>query len=140
MIILDTNVISAMMQSTVDPAVVGWLNRQPSESIWTTAISVFEVGFGLELLARGRRRRQLEEAFARALDEELENRVLPFESSAAREAALIAVRQRRAGRVMEIRDVQIAGIAAARHGTLATRNIRHFAELDIPLIDPWAAG
>jgi hypothetical protein len=62
-ILLDTNVISALMQREVDPAVVTWLDSQPPESIWTTSITVFEVRFGLEILASGRRRRSLEEAF-----------------------------------------------------------------------------
>ena len=118
MIILDTNVISALMRQGADPVVVGWLDSQPSESIWTTAVTVFEVHFGLELLAQGRRRRQLEDEFARALDEDLEGRVLPFEQNAAREAARIAARQRQAGRSIEIRDAQIVGIVTARRATL----------------------
>ena len=129
MIVLDTNVISAVMRREPDPVVVAWLDRRPPESIWTTAVTVFEVHFGLELLAPGRRRRQLEEAFARALEEDLEGRVLPFERTAAREAALIAARRRRAGRPVEVRDVQIAGIVVARRATLATRNTRHFEDL-----------
>jgi toxin FitB len=138
MIILDTNVISALMRKGADPVVVGWLDSQPSESIWMTAVTVFEVHFGLELLARGRRRRQPEDEFARALDEDFEGRILPFEQSAARQAALIAARRRQAGRPIEIRDAQIAGIAAARRAALATRNTRHFADLEIALVDPWA--
>jgi predicted nucleic acid-binding protein len=139
MIILDTNVVSALMRQGAAAAVVRWLDRQPPESIWITAVTVFEVHFGLELLARGQRRRQLEEAFARALDEDLEGRILPFEYSAAHAAALIAARQRQQGRQIEIRDAQIAGIATARHATLATRNTRHFADLGITLVDPWTA-
>lgn len=139
MILLDTNVISALMRRDADAVVVKWLNRQPVESIWITAVTVFEVRFGLELLAQGRRRRQLEDAFDRALDEDLEGRILPFERSAARKAALIAARQRQRGRPIEIRDAQIAGIAAARRATLATRNTRHFVDLGIALMDPWDA-
>lgn len=45
-----------------DPAVVMWLDRQPSESVRTTAVTVFEIQFGISLLAPGRRRRQLKEA------------------------------------------------------------------------------
>jgi toxin FitB len=101
---------------------------------------VFEVHFGLELMTRGRRRRLLEDEFARALDEDFEGRILPFERSAAREAALIAARQRQEGRSIDIRDAQIAGIATARRATLATRNTRHFTDLGIALVDPWAAG
>jgi predicted nucleic acid-binding protein len=138
MIILDTNVLSALMRQEVDPIVLGWLDRQPAESVWTTAITVFEVYFGLDLLAEGGRRRRLEEAFARALEEDFEGRVLPFEPAAARAAATIAACRRQGGRSIEIRDALIAGITAARRATLATRNIRHFADVGITLIDPWA--
>jgi predicted nucleic acid-binding protein len=140
MIVLDTNVISALMRQDADPIAVEWLDLQARESIWTTAITVFEIRFGLELLAPGRRRRRLEDAFARALDEDFEGRVLPFEQTAAHQAAVIAARRRQAGRAVEIRDVQIAGIVAARRATLATRNVRHFSDLDIALVDPWTAG
>jgi len=138
-ILLDTNVISALMQSSPDPIVVGWLDRQPPESVWTTAITVFEVRFGLELLATGRRRRQLEEAFARALAEDFEGRVLPFDQAAAQAAGAMAAARRRAGRTIEIRDLQTAGIAAARKATLATRNVRHFEGFGLAVVDPWAA-
>jgi hypothetical protein len=137
-ILLDTNVISALMRREPDPAVVGWLDGLPAESVWVTSITVFEARFGLDLLASGRRRRQLEEAFAKALEEDFENRVLSFDRAAAEAAAEIAARERRAGRTIEIRDVQIAGIAAARRATLATRNVRHFEGLGIVLVNPWA--
>jgi predicted nucleic acid-binding protein len=137
MIILDTNVVSAVMRQDANAVVVGWLDSQPVESIWITAVTVFEVHFGLELLARGRRRRQLEDEFARALNEDFEGRILPFEQNAARAAALIAARRRQEGCPIEMRDAQIAGITAARRATLATRNTRHFVDLGIALIDPW---
>ena len=140
MIILDTNVISALMRQGTNPIVVDWLDSQPPESIWITAVTVFEVHFGLELLTHGRRRRQFEDAFARALDDDFERRILPFEQSAARAAASIAAHQRQEGRPIEIRDAQIAGIVSARRATLATRNTRHFADLGIAIVDPWAAA
>jgi hypothetical protein len=138
-IILDTNVLSALMRTAPEPAVVAWLDRQPAESVWITSITVFEAHLGLALLPQGRKRRALEAAFARLLDEDLENRVLDFDLPAARAAASLAAERQRSGRPAEIRDIQIAGITLARHGTLATRNVRHFAELKIPLVDPWTA-
>ena len=137
MILLDTNVLSALMQRKADPVVVSWLDAQPSESIWTTAVTVFELWFGLAILPDSRRRRPLRDAFARTLQEDLDGRVLPFDSAAAQASAVIAARQRLAGRQVEIRDVQIAGIAAARRATLATRNTRHFEGLGIPIVNPW---
>ncbi len=139
MILLDTNVVSALMQRQPDPAVVGWLDDQPAESVWTTSITVFEVRTSLELLASGRRRKQLEQAFHQLLTEDLAGRVQAFDQTAALAAASIAANEQRGGRRVEVRDVQIAGIAAARKARLATRNIRHFKELGVDLVDPWTA-
>jgi len=139
-ILLDTNVLSALMQREADRTVVAWLDAQPVESIWTTSITVFEIRFGLELLPNGRRRRQLEDAFARTLEEDLEGRVLGLDQAAAQSAGAIAAVRRRAGRTVEIRDVLIAGIALARRAALATRNVRHFEGVGINLIDPWSSG
>lgn len=137
MIVLDTNVVSALMRREPDPSVVAWLDGLPAESIWTTAVTVFEVRLGLEILVEGRRRRELEEAFAKALEEDFEGRVLPFDEAAAQAAGRIAAERRRAGRTVEVRDVQIAGIAKARKATLATRNTRHFEGCGLALVDPW---
>ena len=139
MILLDTNVLSALMQREVDSVVVAWLDSQPPESIWTTSVTVFEIRFGLEILASGRRRRSLEEAFERMLKEDFEGRIVPFDETAAQAAARIAGERRRLRRPIEIRDLQIAGIAAARKAAIATRNVRHFEGLGPELIDPWSA-
>lgn len=127
-----------MMRREADPVVVAWLDNQPPESIWTTAITVFEIRFGLEILEDGHRRRSLEDAFAKALEEDFDGRIVSFDQAAAEAAALIAADQRRAGRPVEIRDVEIAGIAAARKATLATRNTRHFEGIGISLVNPWS--
>jgi len=139
MIILDTNVLSALMRTAPEAPVVAWLDRQPAESVWITSITLFEARLGLALLPAGRRRQTLEAAFARLLKEDLENRVLDFDSAAAADAALLAAERQKAGRPVDMRDTQIAGIALARRATLATRNVRHFGDLKIPIVDPWAA-
>jgi toxin FitB len=136
MIILDTNVLGALMRAVPDAAVVAWLDRQPADSVWITSITLFEARFGLALLPSGRRRQTLEAAFARLLKEDLENRVLDFDSAAATEAASLAATRRKMGRPVDMRDTQIAGIALARRAALATRNVRHFLDLEISIVDP----
>ena len=140
MIVLDTNVLSALMRKAPEGPVVAWLDRQPAESVWITSITMFEARLGLALLPSGRRRQALEAAFARLLEEDLQNRVLDFDSAAATEAASLAAERQEAGRPVDIRDTQIAGIALARRATLATRNVRHFADLKVPVVDPWETG
>jgi len=137
MIVLDTNVLSALMRTQPDIEVIEWLDRQPAESIWISTITVFEARFGLMQLPDGKRRRALEDSFETLLREDLENRILVFDSAAANQAALLAADRRRVGRVVDFRDTQIAGIVEARQATLATRNIRHFADLRSPVVNPW---
>ena len=138
MIILDTNVLSGMMQDAPDRRVTEWLNKHPVESAWTTSVNVYELRYGIECLAQGRKRRNLEAALDRLLDYVLEGRILALDRVAADHGGRIAAKQRRAGRPVEIRDVQIAGITMSRKATLATRNTRHFEGVGLALVDPWS--
>lgn len=138
MIILDTNILSSVMRETPDPIIVEWLDSQARESIWTTAITVFEIRLGLSILEKGKRRARLEQSFQLALEEILEGRVLPFDMISAITSADIAAKRRRKGITVDMRDTQIAGIAVAKRSTLATRNTKDFQDLPVSIINPWA--
>jgi toxin FitB len=138
MIILDTNVLSALMRQTPEGDVVAWLDQQPRTSIWTTSITLLEVRFGLQILAAGRRRSGLVQSFEGLL-EAIDHRVAPFDADAAEEAgALMASRQKK-GHPGDLRDTMIAGIVLAHRATLATRNMTHFEDLSVPLVNPWTS-
>lgn len=139
MTILDTNVLSALMRTKPDVAVVSWLDRQPADAIWITSVTLLEARFGLALLPKGKRRFGLERAFEQVVEEDLANRILDFDSVAAAAAARLAAERRRAGRIVDLRDTLIAGIAQARRATIATRNTKHFEGLDVAVVDPWRA-
>jgi len=65
-------------------------------------------------------------------------RVLAFEASAATAAAALMAERQLRGRRGDIRDSMIAGIVIAHQATLATRNIRHFDDLPVPVVNPWS--
>ena len=137
MIILDTNVLSAAMSA--DREVIAWLDRQSHTSVWTTAVTLLEIRFGLEIMPAGRRKIEREAAFEGVTSDKLEGRVLSFDEHAALQTALIMAARQRAGKPREVRDSMIAGIAIAQRATLATRNVRHFDDLSVPVVDPWNA-
>jgi toxin FitB len=83
MSILDTDVLAALMRTVPEAPVVAWLDRPPAESVWITGITLFEARLGL--LPSG------------LLKEDLENRVLDFDSVAAAEAALLAAARQKSG-------------------------------------------
>jgi len=125
------------MQKAPEALVVDWLDQQPAESVWITTVTLFEARLGLALLPAGRRRKALDEAFNQLLLEDLEGRVLDFDRPSAEAAAALAAERQRKGRAVDIRDTQIAGIVIARRAKLATRNIKHFSDLNVEVINPW---
>ena len=137
MIVLDTNVLSALMQQAPDRVVIDWLDRQPRTSVWTTAVSVLEIRFGLQILPTHKRRVLLTQAFDVVLRDKIEQRIVPLDSAAAEHAADLMAARHRKGRPGDLRDTMLAGIVLAHHATLATRNTRHFDDLSVPVVDPW---
>jgi toxin FitB len=137
LIILDTNVLSALMRDPAATVVLAWLDQQPRHSIWTTSVTIFEIRFGLSVMPLGRRRARLEQNLEDVIREDLEDRIAPFDAVAAEEAANLMAERRRRGSPGELRDSMIAGITIARRATLATRNTRHFADLAVPVVNPW---
>jgi predicted nucleic acid-binding protein len=139
MVILDTNVLSELMLQRANPLVKQWLDRQAELSVWTTSITIFEIRYGIELLPGSRRRASLEAEFERFIEDDIQNRIVPFDAQAATVATGLMAQRQRTGRIGDLRDTMIAGIVIASHAMLATRNMRHFDDLSIPVVDPWAA-
>ena len=138
MIIFDTNVVSALMTDPPEPRVVAWLDTQARNSIWLNSITVFEIQTGLESMPAGKRQSALASVFEQIV-RRLDSRVAVFDEDAARQAANLAAERKRAGRVGELRDTMIAGIVVARHASLATRNVAHFADISATVINPWTS-
>jgi predicted nucleic acid-binding protein len=88
-------------------------------------------------MADGRRKAALVQAFSRLIGETLERRIAPFDTIAAEETAIVTAARQLRGTAPDLRESMIAGIALARHATLATRNIEHFADLGLEIVNPW---
>ena len=138
MIILDTNVVSALMQDPRDPAVLAWLNAQAETSVWMTSITVLECRFGIERLPKGRRRDGLARAFDEVVTEDLDGRILDFAEADAAKTAVLMARRQAVGLTMDLRDAMIAGVANVRRAQLATGNTKHFKDTGLTLVDPFA--
>ena len=135
MIILDTNVLSALMQDVPERKVVGWVDRQPQGSIWTTAITVLEIQAGLRLIPMEAERAEASEKFERLLDS-IYHRIAVFGEEAARVSANLAALQQKKGHP-DMRDCLIAGIVLAHNATLATRNVTYFSDIAARVVNPW---
>ncbi|HXJ03517.1 MAG TPA: type II toxin-antitoxin system VapC family toxin [Candidatus Acidoferrum sp.] len=137
MIVLDTNVISALMRKEPEKPVVKWLDAQPAASVWITAITSMEIRFGLQTMPKGRRQDALIRAFEMMLKTMIEGRIASFDAEAGIQAAELMAQRKRKGRPAEVRDTMIAGIVLANRAALATRNTQHFEDLPVTVINPW---
>lgn len=137
MILLDTNVVSAVMARSPDVAVVAWLDRQETLTLFVSAVTVAEIRYGLQILPDGRRRGFLEDRFSRFLAEGFSGRVLPFDAEAAERYGEIMAARRGAGRPLSILDGQIAATARVHRLAVATRNVRDFELCGVEIVDPF---
>ena len=139
MIILDTNVVSEAMKPKPDPAVRAWLNEQSAETLYLSSVTLAELLFGIAALPNGKRKDLLAEALD-CLMHLFRERVLPFDTDAARKYADLAVTARTAGRGFPVPDgyiAAIAAIAASQGYQVASRDITPFEAANVDVINPW---
>lgn len=138
MIILDTSVLTALMQDVPERKVVSWLDRQPQGSIWTTSITVLEIRAGLQIPPIAEEKAELSHQFERLLDS-IYHRIAVFGEEAARLSANLTISRQSKGLAADLRDNMIAGIVLAHHATLATKNISHFSDITAKVVNPWVS-
>ena len=131
---LDTNVVSEPTKDDQNPRVIAFLNEQPD--LWLPLVVVHELEYGIQLLPQGRRRDRLRTALDSVVAS-YTDRVLPLDRAGSEWSAIFRAQARQAGRLLRLSDALIAGIAKANDLTVATRNIRDFAGLDIEVFNPW---
>lgn len=137
MIILDTNVVSALV-GRPQPQVTSWLSTVGGSELVTTTITRAEIRYGVERLPDGRRRDELRER-TDAYFAAIADRTWAFDHLAAdRYGELVAYREAM-GRPISVPDAQIASIAFTREASVATRNAPDFVECGITAINPWLA-
>ncbi|MFW6012493.1 MAG: type II toxin-antitoxin system VapC family toxin [bacterium] len=137
MILLDTNVVSAVMPPRPPRAVLGWLDIQPRGGLYLPSIAIAEIRYGLHILPDGRRRQDLEARFERFVARGFARRVLPFDEAAANLYGELMARRRSLGRPMSSLDGQIAAIARAHQLAVATRNVPDFEDCGLEVVDPF---
>lgn len=136
--LLDTNVVSELIRKLPARAVAHWVSGHPLEDLFLSAVSEAELRCGAAILPAGRRRDMLFLRIEAMLRDAFDDRVLPFDSDAARAYGNIAAVRRSAGRPVAPADCQIAAIAASRGMAVATRNVCDFEGMGIKILDPWA--
>ena len=137
MILLDTNVLSEPLRAAPDARVIEWIDAQPLETLFLSAITVAELRAGVALLPAGRRRSGLHESLEKRVLPLFAGRVLPFDLACTQAYATLMSKARAAGLAIASADGYIAAIAAANGLAVATRHTGPFKAAGAAVIDPW---
>lgn len=136
MTVLDTCVISEALRPSPHPGVVRWLDSIPEETVYVPSLVLGELQKGVDLIAETDRRQAME-VWLHQLRDRFIDRVLPVDEGSATEWGHLCARLQRIGRPLPVVDSLLAAVVCANDAVLATRNVRHFEQTGVRLINPW---
>lgn len=137
MILLDTNVVSEPLRHAPEARVIEWIDAQPLETLYLSAMTVAELRAGVTLLPAGKRRTALHESLEKHVLPMFVGRVLPFDLPCTNAYAELLATVRKAGGGIETADACIAAIAVANGFNVATRDTSPFEAAGLTVINPW---
>lgn len=110
-----------------------------ADRLFVSVITIAEIESGIAKARRegATRKAQSLADWLEALVFLYRHRLLPLDLPAARWTGALADRARGTGRAPGFPDLAIAATAKANGLTVLTRNLRHFADLDVPVVDPF---
>ncbi len=133
--LLDTNVVSEMRRPKPHPGVVQWYAARSSSEIFLSAITIGEIHRGiLKAQATESAKAEALSSWLTVLETSFGDAILPVDSAVAKHRAGL----RHAFAQRDPVDLLIAATARAHGLVVATRNIRDFQGIGIPLFDPFA--
>lgn len=139
-VLLDTNVVSEWTRPRPDPAVIRWLHELDEDRAHLSVITLGELREGVDRLEPGRRRSALDEWISHDLPERFTGRIVPVDAAVANRWGVLRAAAARTGRTVPVLDVLIGACAAAHGLAVATRNVREFVALGLPVVDPWGGS
>jgi len=133
--LIDTNVLSELVRPEPSATVVRWM-EQNREFLYTSAITIAELSYGIEKLAAGRPQERLRAWFEQVLTEWGE-RILRFDTRVARTWGKLEAALRRRGTRVPVVDSYIAAVALRHSLAVATRNEIDFKRAGLRTVNPF---
>ena len=135
--LLDTNVVSEWAKPRPNPGLMRWLSEADEDRLFLSVITLAEVRFGVQRLATGARRDQLDAWIREDLTERFEGRILVVDEAVAGAWGQLMAASEARGRRMNLMDCFLAATALVRGLTLVTRDADDFSGFGGAVLDPW---
>ena len=132
--LLDTNVVSEHTRRRPNPAVIDFIATR--RDLWLSVVVIHEMQYGVAIIKDTPYQISLTATVVELVDY-FSNRILLVDRRAAELAAYLRAQAHQDGRNLKPADALIAGTALAHELTLATRNTKDFADLNVDIFNPW---
>ena len=136
--LLDTNCISEAVRVRPDPRVAQWFDSTDEQLLYLSALTLGEIRKGMAVLAQGKRRAALEAWLEVNLKARFAGRILPVDVAVAERWGWLDASLQQKGRPLPILDGLLAATALHYNLTAVTRNVSHFADTGVAVLNPWA--
>jgi len=135
--LLDTNIISAFAKPEANKPVIDWITSAPPEILFVSVITVGKLRLGIENLPPGKRQTQLANWLEEGLPDWFGTNLLPVTRAIGERWGRLTIEAKRKGMTLATPDGLIAATAFEHNLTLVTRNVKDFAGLGVPILNPW---
>lgn len=132
--LVDTNVVSELTKRDPSPAVLDFLSENPD--LFISVIVFHELEFGIHCASDAGRRAGLQ-AYAVSLRRQFVGRIIDVDLEIVEMAGRLRAFEKSTGRILAELDALIGATAMVKGCILATRNVKDFETLSIPLLNPW---
>lgn len=136
--LLDTCVISELVNKVPNRRVLDWLGRQSSDSLYISFVTVGEIKKGIAKRGGNLRAQRLEKWLEEDILGEFSDRILPVERDVSLEWGRICGEAERIGNRRPAVDALIAATALVHGLTLVTRNVDDMAGMGVSIFNPFA--
>jgi toxin FitB len=137
--LLDTNCVSEAARPQAEPRVRKWMEATDENFLYLSVLTLGEIRKGIASLPQGMRRTYLETWLETDLRPRFSGRILPIDESIADRWGLMTAEAKIQGKTLAAIDALLAATALHHNLTIVSRNVRHFAAAQVPVLNPWEA-
>lgn len=135
--LVDTNCISELVRAKPHPRVIEWFEAADEGLLYLSVLTLGEIRKGIAALPQTKRRTGLETWLEVDLHARFAGRLLPIDEPVANRWGLLAAHAKRKGKPCAVIDGLLAATAQHHNLTIVTRNVGDFAEVQVPVLNPW---
>jgi predicted nucleic acid-binding protein len=135
--LLDTNILSELRRPRPEPKVLAFIEAQPLELLYLSAVTLAEIRFGIELLPDAGRRSELNVWLTHKVRPMFDQRVLPITEDIMFKWRLLVEEGRKAGHTFSQPDLIIAATGQHHGLTIVSRDTADYLRARAAVFNPW---